>query len=125
MQYLNEFLIYLKKCHAHVMTLEAEAQGCLDADDMENYRKKMCAKAEFLAKIDENAKPFLATFPGEVRFNLTLALDRFASGARTALSLDSVFYMSALLYPDDHKPGMPDNLMQFIKDIERNGGNFF
>jgi hypothetical protein len=28
--------------------------------------------------------------------------------------------MSALLYPDEHKEGEPDNLLRFIRQLERN-----
>ena len=80
--------------------------------------------AESLAALAEDAKPLLAPLPGELRFNLALALENFAAGARTALRLNSVFYMSALLYPDDHKSGDPDNLTLCIDRISRQGEDF-
>ncbi|MDR1659179.1 MAG: hypothetical protein LBR94_02410 [Desulfovibrio sp.] len=121
---LNALTDCLKERHSRVMALEAGAMRRLEAGDTQGYIVDMRAKAELLAKLDEDAKPLLAPLPGELRFKLALALDRFASGARTALRLNSVFYMSALLYPDEHKEGMPDNLMAFIGRLEREGGNF-
>jgi hypothetical protein len=106
------------------MALEAEAMRCVEAGDTQSYIAGMRAKAELLAELGEDVKPLLAPLPGELRFKLALELDRFASGARTALRLNSVFYMSALLYPDEHREGMPDNLMAFIGRLEREGESF-
>ncbi|MDR2055129.1 MAG: hypothetical protein LBQ10_04595 [Desulfovibrio sp.] len=123
-QRLNMLADCLKERHSRIMALEAEAMSCLEAGDTQGYAAGMRAKAELLARLDEEAKPLLASLPGELRFRLALALDRFASGARTALRLNSVFYMSALLYPDDHRKGMPDNLMAFIGRLEQEGEDF-
>jgi hypothetical protein len=41
----------------------------------------------------------------------------FSKNAQTALRLDSVFYMSALLYPGDHQKGEPDNLEKLIASL--------
>ena len=37
-------------------------------------------------------------------------LNGFSLNASNSLRIGSVFYMSALLYPDEHKPGAPNNL---------------
>jgi hypothetical protein len=121
---LESLIACLKETHARIMALEAEAMRFLESGDSQGYIANMRAKAECLAKLDEGAKPLLAPLPGELRFNLSLALDRFASSARSALSLNSVFYMSALLYPADHKPGTPDDLMLFIRRLERGDKDF-
>jgi hypothetical protein len=123
-QYLNALAEYLKERHARIMDLETEAMRFLKSGDTKSYADNMRAKAELLSGIGEEAQDLLAPLPGELRFNLALALDRFASGARNALSLNSVFYMSALLYPDDQKQGIPDNLMACISRIEQEGENF-
>jgi hypothetical protein len=123
-QQLNALADCLKERHSRIMALEAEAMRCIEAGETQGYAAGMRAKAELLANLDEETKPLLAPLPGELRFRLALALDRFVSGARTALRLDSVFYMSALLYPDEHRKGMPDNLMTFIGRLEREGENF-
>ena len=72
----------------------------------------------------EEAKPLLEPLPGETRFNYALALESFSASARLSLRLNSVFYMSALLYPDDHKPGQPDNLTLCIDRMEKLGLEF-
>ena len=72
----------------------------------------------------EDAKPMLEFLPGELRFNLAMALEKFSSSARMALRLNSIFYMGALLYPDDHIKGEPDNLILCIERIEKQGEGF-
>jgi hypothetical protein len=44
-------------------------------------------------------------------------LRRFARSAGTALSLNSVFYMSALLYPEDYCEGEPNDLEAFLEEL--------
>ena len=80
--------------------------------------------AWFWGAVAEDAKPLLEPLPGETRFNYALALEGFSASARMSLRLNSVFYMSALLYPDDHKPGQPDNLTLCIDRMEKMGLDF-
>ena len=107
---LVPFLQWLEERHAQVMDAEGRALACLNGGDKEGYNTLMRTKARLLAAMTEDAKPLLASLPGEVRFTYLSTLEAFSGSARTALSLDSTFYMSALLYPDDHQPGQPDNL---------------
>jgi len=44
-------------------------------------------------------------------------LKRFADSADNALSLDSVFYMSALLYPEDYHEGEANDLELFAEEL--------
>lgn len=115
---------WLRERHDRIMAVEAEALRLLEAGDPPGHNAKMREKAELLAALGEDAKPLLAGLPGELRFNLALALERFSGSARNALGLNSVFYMSALLYPEDHKQGEPDDLTVCIDRMEREGENF-
>ena len=93
---------WLRERHDRIMAVEAEALRLLEAGDTPGHNAKMREKAELLAALGEDAKPLLAGLPGELRFNLALALERFSGSARNALGLNSVFYMSALLYPEEY-----------------------
>lgn len=106
------------------MAVEAEALRLLEAGDTPGHNAGMREKAEMLAALHTDATPLLNELPGEARFRTALALERFSDSARTALKLNSVFYMSALLYPDTHKKGEADNLTLCIDRIEREGENF-
>lgn len=121
---LARLIHWLKERRAAVLAAERQALQRLEEGDIPGHAQKMREKAQLLAALSEEAKPLLAPLPGEARFNLALALERFSSSARTALKLDSVFYMSALLYPDDHKKGEPDNFLLFIERVEREGEPF-
>lgn len=115
---------WLRQRHDAVMNREAEALRLLDAGDTAGYRAAMREKAALLEAMSGAAASVLAHLPGELRGKLAFALERFSSSARQSLSLDSVFYMSALLYPDAHKAGEPDNLALFIDRVEREGEGF-
>ena len=118
-QPLASLVLWLRNRHAEVMATEAQALARLDAGDTPGHNDLMRRKAELLASMAEDAKPLLEPFPGEARFNYALALESFSASARMSLRLNSVFYMSALLYPDDHKPGQPDNLTLCIDRMEK------
>ena len=115
---------WLRQRHDEIMAVETQALQSIGAGDTPGHNALMRRKAEMLAALAEDAKPLLAALPGEARFNMALALEKFSAGARMALQLNSVFYMSALLYPDDHKKGEPDNLTLCIERMERLGPDF-
>ncbi len=122
---LSVVIGWLRQKHDRIMAVEQQALARLNACDTPGHNDLMRQKAEMLAALAEEAKPVLAALPGEARFNFSLALEKFSSSARMALQLNSVFYMSALLYPIDHKPGQPDNLTLCIDGMEREGLDFY
>lgn len=113
-------LDWLEKRHAAIMDCEKEAYAFMDAGDIDAYRSKMREKAENLSAIARDAEKMLAALPPELGNGLADRLAAFAGGASNALGLNSVFYMSALLYPDIRKPGEPDNLMRCITEFRAN-----
>lgn len=121
---LTAAIAWLRARHADIMTTEREALALMEAGDIPGYTAKMRAKAESLAALAKDAAPQLAALPEPLRDRLAAALRRFSQSAAMALRLDSVFFMSALLYPDEHKPGEPDNLALFIDQVEAQGENF-
>ena len=123
-QPLADLILWLRNRHAEVMATETQALARLDAGDTPGHNELMRCKAELLAAMAEDAKPLLEPLPGETRFNYALALESFSASARMSLRLNSIFYMSALLYPDDHKPGQPDNLTLCIDRMEKFGLEF-
>ena len=67
-----------------------------------------------LSAVAGDAAPLVNALSGQEKERVREVLSAFSQNARTALHLDSVFYMSALLYPDDHRKGEPDNLEKLI-----------
>ncbi|MBD5538982.1 MAG: hypothetical protein HDQ94_03335 [Desulfovibrio sp.] len=108
---------WLRARHDAIMALEREALDRLKAGDNEGYKEKIRAKAESVAALAKDAAPVLAPLPDAAREPVLRGLMRFSQSAATGLRLGSVFYMWALLYPDEHKPGEPDNLALFIDGL--------
>ena len=87
--------------------------------DETGYRGGMRRRAELLAAMSADAIPFLDAVAAERRPMIEHRLDMFSQSARRSLDIGSVFYMSALLYPDDHKPGEPNTLEAWLTELER------
>lgn len=102
--------------HAVVTDCEAKATDALAEGNETSYRALMERKADLLADLDAQAAPFYTALPPAQRYFAQQRLRAFAEGARTAKRLGSVFYMSALLYPDTHRKGEPDNLDLFLRE---------
>lgn len=104
-----------------VKAIEAEAEAILhETGDQAGYAAKMRGKAELLAALAEDgdglvtaleqADPALGEAAGQ-------RLEAFSGSAATSLRVGSVFFMSALLYNDDHQPGQPNNLELFAREV--------
>ncbi|MDR0339012.1 MAG: hypothetical protein LBH65_01910 [Desulfovibrio sp.] len=117
---LSALLSWLRERHAEIMGHEKAALAALEKNDTDGYRRFMVDKAVRIAALGEDAAAPLAALPDDIREAASSALRRFSGGAQNALRLDSSFYMSALLYPDDHKKGEPDNLQRLIAELEKN-----
>lgn len=116
---MRAFLNFLREQIRHVSEIEASAQNRLhDAGDEAAYRDGMRAKAELLANLATNAAPHLNDLPPEAKSRIEHRLNTFAQSARQSLDIGSVFYMSALLYPDDHQPGQPNTLELWLTELE-------
>lgn len=116
---MTSFLQWLEEAHKQIMDSEGQALALLANDDASGYREKMREKAELLSTLYKRADPHLLTLPEDRRGPVARALRQFSASAATALDLGSVFYMSALLYRDDHRKGEPDNLQILIDSIRQ------
>jgi hypothetical protein len=94
-----------------VHALEAEAAALIHGQqDQAGYAAVMRRKAELLAAIAEDAHELLDALPQPLADAAAARLEQFSANAGNALRIGSVFYMAALLYPDEHRPGEPNNL---------------
>ena len=108
---IESFVLWLSERCEFLRNLENEAERELQINkDTDKYRALMNQKALFLQALPEEAEKHAANLSGEAVDFALERLDQFAANASVALRLNSVFYMSALLYPDDHKKGDPNNL---------------
>lgn len=112
------FIAWMEQRYAAVMAAEKQALAELDVGDIDAYNAAMKEKATLLAAMDQDAAGLVAGVEdAALRDAIGHALHRFSNSARNSLRIGSVFYMSALLYPDDHKAGEPDNLRLFIDGV--------
>lgn len=109
-------LDWLRARHDEIMASEATALERLGQGSRTDYNAGMRKKATLLASLAGEYSKFAAGLPNK---KILERLEQFSASAATALKLGSVFYMSALLYRDDHKKGEPDNFEVFIEGLEQ------
>lgn len=110
----TEFLGWLDDCRKRVDACEAHGKEAAEKMDDDAYRRCMQEKAEFLQSLFPQAEKLLGELPGSIKEYPLTVLQRFSNNAASALRIGSVFFMSALLFPDDHKPGEPNDLDRFF-----------
>lgn len=106
----------LGEAAANIRALEAEA-GRVVGQDPAAYKDLLVEKCRVLQSLPERAAPMLKGLEAKLSRSLAHSLENFAARASTALSVDSVFFMYALLYPDDYKDGDPNDLEAFISGL--------
>ena len=111
------YFSWLEERARDVRRMEEEALRDLGQKNVQGYREGMRRKAELLAGLPKASVPVLDGLPEDVAQAIRAGLWRFARNAGNALSLDSVFYMSALLYPEDHREGDPNDLELFLEEL--------
>lgn len=115
---IQKFADWLTERCEFLRNLEQEAQRTLQEDnDTDKYKAMMCQKAMFLQALPEEAEAHMEGVPDDIADMAAERLDRFSRSASQALSIDSVFFMFALLYPEDHKPGQPNALEVLTAEI--------
>ena len=104
-------------------SLEKEAQAAVEKRDNDAYVTYMYQKAKILTGVYDQADSFLDAMDDNDAVNYAeRSLLAFAKSAKHALDLDSVFYMSALLYPETHKAGDPNTLEVFRDEMKKRLG---
>lgn len=115
---IAQFADFLDDRAAKVKALEAEAQVLIhDKGDQAGYTAKMREKATLLSELADDAKPFTDALDPALKRAAADRLERFSGSASMSLSVGSVFFMSALLYPDDHRPGEPNDLENYAAEV--------
>ena len=114
----NDILYFLEDSNKNIKKLESEALDFLNQGNTQGHLERMQQKAQLLAGLSTNAKPYLQALPENLRQEAGARLGEFSENAAKSLEIGSVFFMSALLYPDEHKPGEPNNLELFIKELK-------
>jgi len=85
-----------------------------EAGDEASYRAGMMEKCRLLSGLPEAVSDYLMDADGPEAEAFAAGLENFARKAAQAMSINSVFYMSALLYPEDYAEGDPNDLETFL-----------
>jgi hypothetical protein len=116
-QVLADLIAFLEDKAARVRLLESEGEAVLASDGQRAFLAKAEAKAELLAALAEDAWKYTGKLEGDAGTAVARRLEQFSTSASTALRIGSVFFMTALLYPEDHKPGEPNDLETLIGEL--------
>jgi len=108
---------WLEERAREVRRVEGQALHELERQNARGYRDGMRRKAELLAGLPKASVPLIDGLPEDAAQAVREGLWRFARNAGNALSLDSVFYMSALLYPEDYREGEANDLERFLEEL--------
>lgn len=115
-----EIVTHFETVALRVRELEEEARRALyDDKNDEYYRCLMREKALLLHHLPEKIDNLLVHLhdSGLVK-RIKRQIGAFSFSAGKALDLDSVFYMSALLYPEDYADGECNDLESFIRQMK-------
>lgn len=117
-QALAELIEFLEDKAATVRRLEEEGDAVLTGEGQLAFQEKLEEKAEILAALGEKAWKLTEKVGGELGREIAAQLEQFSMSASTALRIGSVFFMTALLYPEDHKAGEPNELENYIAELK-------
>ena len=114
---LKKLIDFLEEANAKVKQLEAEGDAAMANGGQTAFQVKLEKKAELLASLGNKAAPLTEAIGGDLGRKIDDRLGQFATSAATALRIGSVFFMTALLYPEDHQAGEPNDLETFITEL--------
>lgn len=117
-QVLIDLIEYLEKTNSDVKRLEQEGDALLSSEGQLAFQAKLEEKSELLAALGEKAWKLTKEIEGDLGDEITQRLEQFSMSASTALRIGSVFFMTALLYPENHKPGDPNDLEAYIEELK-------
>lgn len=116
---IQKLILALEAAAQEIRILEAQGKKALFSDDdKETYTRKLHEKAFLLMDLPEMAAPFLEKMERDAARDIRFVLNDFARRAGQAMELSSLFYLSALLYPDDYREGDKNDLEKFIGSLK-------
>jgi hypothetical protein len=119
---LPELIDYLEHISADVKRIEADGESALAEGGQTAFQACLEKKAKLLAGLAENAWVLVERLSNVEADGVARRLEQFSMSASTALRLGSVFFMTALLYPEDHQPGEPNDLDAYIEELRQRAG---
>lgn len=108
---LKEFLMQTAE---QIHALEAKKKQAIAAGNKQEYLDAVHEKAAVLSKLYDNAKK--QDISG-VNNDILATLQGFSNSAKQALAVNSPWFMSELLYPEDYQENEPNNLDRLIAKL--------
>nr|MBF0222183.1 hypothetical protein [Desulfobulbaceae bacterium] len=119
MSTVNEVIEELSLVAKKIRQIEGEAKNILnDQSNIDRYRELMREKAMLLFHLPESIAGLMSSLEHKIALKLKNQIGAFSFSAGKALDLNSVFYMSALLYPEDYVDGGNNDLESYIIELE-------
>lgn len=113
----HKLISTLTAAATEINRLENKAKTLLyEHADQRGYHEQLREKAILLSELAEEATQLNDLSP-QLKALVKERVGAFSFEADRALRLDSVFYMSVLLYPEDYLEGQPNELEDFINDL--------
>lgn len=104
-----------RKLARRVRELESEAQQALNGSgDVAGHRACLVEKCRQIAALPDVVGGFLPQPRTDGMTIFMAGLENFTERAELALTLESIFFMRALLYPEDYREGDPNDFERFL-----------
>ncbi len=114
-----DILEFCKEVASSIHLYESDAKKALAEDNTKLYTDLMRKKALLLASLaSEMPSKSMKSLSANAQVLVMKRLPSFSQSAQTAIQLDSVWYMSQLLFDEDYTEGEPNNFDLFIKELE-------
>lgn len=115
---IDAALDVVRRAARDIRRIEVEAGEALyGRGDTARHRALLTEKCETLVALPDTVGPLLPGAGGDAP-KLKAGLEDFARRANQALDLESIFYMAALLYPEDYADGDPNDLERFLAEFD-------
>lgn len=107
---------YLMQTAAQIHALETKKKQAITAQNRQEYLDCVREKATILSKLYDNAKKQDMTAVKNTK-DILATLQGFSNSAKQALAVNSPWFMSELLYPEDYQENEPNNLDNLIEKL--------
>lgn len=112
-------MTYLEQVGHQINTFEKNAKKALENNNSVEYKDIMRKKAELLASLAVQIVSYdFSGLPDAVKARINEQIAAFSASAKNSLELNSSWYMSALLFAEDHKEGAPNNFDVFLSELK-------
>ena len=120
-KYPSGLISTLQEKASTIREIEENAQKILkNKGDVQEYKETLTQKAQLLTGLPQAVEPFFEDLPRDIQTEARIRLEEFAGNAQQALEVNSPFFMSMLLYPEDYRQGENNDLEEFIQYLISN-----